>query len=349
MSVFRSHQCVFAFLLTIQFLTASAVFSDPTVKTKRDPKMKEINSIWMKQIHGESKKKTTGTVENQTENGVKKPIISSDSKPDLTKEPGKYQLNNPGKNISTDKRITGTPKTLFPEEQGTSFVSIILRFIGITVVMLGGFYLVMRFIKSRSGTVVGGSDLVRIVASVPLVQGKFIQIVDMAGRLIVLGVSDAGINLLTTVDDARTADHIRLWQSNRAVSPVVPSGLMERLTRIIKNADFRFWTSSAESNKPGSMRQKLDFTDMLREHGGTFPEENRNEASISDDIEKLSKTIMENEKLSGSDALSESALPLSEQNFTYTGNPDEDPAQRQLQDLLRKQKQRLAAMKKADQ
>jgi flagellar biogenesis protein FliO len=97
-------------------------------------------------------------------------------------------------------------------------------------------YLVLRYMRSRSGTIGSGSELVQVIASIPILQNKYIQIVDLAGKLLVLGVSENGIHLIHTVDDARTADRIRLYQSHRRDLPA--AGLLSDLKRFLKKEGF---------------------------------------------------------------------------------------------------------------
>ena len=151
--------------------------------------------------------------------------------------------------------------------EDSSFVGLFLQFFGVMSVLLGGFYLVMRFLKNKTGSLGGGNDLVQVIASVPLVQGKFIQIVDLAGKLMVLGVADSGVNMLAEIEDSRTADRIRLWQSNRVAGAALPEGLLEKLTGLIKGGDFRFWNQAAESGRQNE-KEAPPFKEMLRRQGG---------------------------------------------------------------------------------
>ena len=262
-------------------------------------------------------------------------------------DPGKYQLNNPGNN---PLKAPGDPaaRPLFPEAaQGPSFVGMLLRFVAVMAVMLGGFYLVVRYLRSRTGNLVGGSDLIQVVASVPLVQGKFIQVVELAGKLVALGVSDAGVNLLFTVDDARTADRIRMWQSNRAAAPVVPAGFLEWFTKILKTAEFRFWNRSAD---------KLDFQALLRRQGadGTHARADLDFLATTNPpaVDPLVADPLAADPLAADpravDPLAADPLaadPLAADPLAADPLAAEDPAQKHLRALLTAQRRRLSSLK----
>lgn len=64
--------------------------------------------------------------------------------------------------------------------------------------MFGLYWLVRRFLPSVGGGAGGG---MRLVGRLPLGPRKFVALVEVAGRVLVVGVSDRGVNLLTTIDD----------------------------------------------------------------------------------------------------------------------------------------------------
>lgn len=196
-------------------------------KEEADKSLSDIDKTWMQEIQGR---------ENSEGNpGNSKPEKSSSGTDEV-------RLQNPG---------------VLPanSEEGPSFISTAFRFVALLAVMLGGLYLVVRFIRMRNPSLMPAGDLATVMATIPLVQGKFLQIVDLAGRLVVLGVSDHGVNMIMPLDDAVTADRIRLWHRDRG--RVVPASWAELLTKSIKKADFKFWEQkTARDVAP-------DFKEML--------------------------------------------------------------------------------------
>lgn len=249
--------------------------------TKSQP-LAEINRIWMEKLHGsgesgisDENRATAPSTDSGQSKTEESPNTTSDAKKkagDRAGQDGDVRLLNPGKSEkekrSAERRelIGNSPRAMFPEREDSSFVSIILRFTGFLALMLGAFYLLVRFLKSRSGHLIADNDLVRVLVSVPLLQGKFLQIVDLAGKLLVLGVSESGVTIVHTVEDSRTADRIRLWQSNQAASPVLPAGLLGRIAEALRGKnDFRFWKGAEDSVRE---KGRSDFRALLKQFGG---------------------------------------------------------------------------------
>ncbi|MCB1316111.1 MAG: FliO/MopB family protein, partial [Leptospiraceae bacterium] len=178
---------------------------------------------------------------------------SADSAAQSDTDSGNVNLANPG-----EEQDGGG---LFTDDEAPSFFGVVFRFFGMMALMVALFYVAVRYIRKRAGGafVSGNNDLVELVVSVPLVQGKFLQIVDVAGKLMVLGVSDAGVQMLSTVDDGITADRIRMWQSERGTVSV-PDDLLTRITDMFKSADFRFWNHEGREDQ----NKKANFGEILR-------------------------------------------------------------------------------------
>jgi flagellar biogenesis protein FliO len=103
-----------------------------------------------------------------------------------------------------------------PDFGGTevSYTMLILRTIGIMGALLIGLYLVYRLLIKKRSRIVTDSEIIRVLATYPLAGNRVIQIMDIAGEILVLGVSDANINLISKVEDRETIDRIKLL-SNR--------------------------------------------------------------------------------------------------------------------------------------
>ena len=92
----------------------------------------------------------------------------------------------------------------------------------------GGFYLFFRFVTKKAGMNFTGGDVVNVLAVVPIGQNKFLQVIDVAGRVMVIGVADNTINLITEITDRDDVDRIRLLSSKS--TPVRPGGFQEFIT-----------------------------------------------------------------------------------------------------------------------
>ena len=57
------------------------------------------------------------------------------------------------------------------------------------------------------------SEVITVLATYPLAANRIIQVVDIGGQVLVLGVSDSSINLITELKDKEAIDRIRLASS----------------------------------------------------------------------------------------------------------------------------------------
>ena len=86
----------------------------------------------------------------------------------------------------------------------TTTLSVIASLIGLIIVALG----LSWFIQKKSGF--GSNDFGKTLGIIPLDGKHYLYIVDVMGRMLVLGVTDSNINLLTEITDKDTIDAFRL-------------------------------------------------------------------------------------------------------------------------------------------
>lgn len=147
-----------------------------------------------------------------------------------------------------------------PVVEEESYVWLIIKTIIVLGSLIGGFYYFFRFVTKKAGIQVLGRDVVQVLSIVPLGQNKFLQVVDLAGRVLVLGVSDSGIHLITEVQDKEEIDRIRLLSSKS--SPVQPGGFQEYVSKQIG----KFLKGRNAEQEPGvfSREHKVDRMDFLK-------------------------------------------------------------------------------------
>jgi flagellar biosynthetic protein FliO len=94
------------------------------------------------------------------------------------------------------------------------------------------FYLLKRFLRREGGG--SGNPLIRVIASQYLGIKKNIALVEVAGTVLVLGVSNDNISLLTKIEDQGALDAIR--QQSSRLTPSF-SDHLQRLTTRFKQTD----------------------------------------------------------------------------------------------------------------
>lgn len=118
-----------------------------------------------------------------------------------------------------------------PSVEEESYAWLIIKTIIVLGALVGGFYYFFRFVTRKAGIQVLGRDVVQVLSIVPLGQNKFLQVVELAGRVLVLGVSENNINLIAEVKDRDEIDRIRLLSSKS--SPVQPGGFQDYISKQI--------------------------------------------------------------------------------------------------------------------
>jgi flagellar protein FliO/FliZ len=144
-------------------------------------------------------------------------------------DPGKVtadkqtEMKNDAVEESAEEGIPGVTKRDYSEEdfkpagEEESYAWMVIKTILILAIMVGGFYYFFRFVTKQAGIQVRGQDFVQTLAMVPVGQNKYIQVVDLAGKVLVLGVSDNGINLITEIVNHEEIDRIRVLGSQASV------------------------------------------------------------------------------------------------------------------------------------
>jgi len=101
-----------------------------------------------------------------------------------------------------------------PQVDEPSALWMFIKMIIVLGIFAGGFYYFYRFITKKSGIGLFGGEAVKVLSVAPLGQNKFLQVVDLAGKVLVIGVTDNAINLISEITDRDQIDRIRIL-SNR--------------------------------------------------------------------------------------------------------------------------------------
>jgi len=135
--------------------------------------------------------------------------------------------NKTGQNNTTDAgNVTSAPdnntkvpgqgfmeEDFRPKVEEESIAWMIIKTILVLALFIGGFYIFYRFVTQKAGLHASGHEAIQILSTVPVGANKFIQIIDVAGKVFLLGVSDNNISLLTEIKDRMDIDRIRLLSS----------------------------------------------------------------------------------------------------------------------------------------
>ncbi len=144
----------------------------------------------------------------------KKSAAKAESDPRESRENGRDERSRDEKRSEAGEELYKFEEPKVDEE---SYAWVIIKTLFILGVLVGGFYYFFRFVTRKAGISMPGGDVAQTLSVVPLGQNKFLQIVDLAGKVLVLGVTDGSINLIMEIKDKDEIDRIRLAGS-RAIA-----------------------------------------------------------------------------------------------------------------------------------
>lgn len=169
-------------------------------------------------------------VEQQTNNNQKK-------LPEPLKKDEAFQKEQAELEKDFDRIFSENPSDPVEEQLRQGRVSwwaqVMKIFIGLLLI-IGFFYLLMRLYRFQQKLPTRYSEVVKVHHQYPLATGKQIQILEIGRRLLVVGVSEAGIQLLTEINEKSEVDAIKL-QSLQFEQSSRPDFLTE-LSKAVKNS-----------------------------------------------------------------------------------------------------------------
>jgi flagellar biogenesis protein FliO len=101
-------------------------------------------------------------------------------------------------------------------ENRLSYPLLVLRTLAVLAAIIVGIYLIFRLFLKRKNKIVTDTGLIKVLSSYPLAANRVIQVVEIAGKIMILGVSESSINLITEVGDQEFIDKIKLLSSKES-------------------------------------------------------------------------------------------------------------------------------------
>jgi len=100
-----------------------------------------------------------------------------------------------------------------------SFMKMLTTLSMVIGMMIGALYLMKKYFY-RSPVATGSSGLIRVISSHHLGPKKSIMLVEVLGEIILLGVSDHQMSMLTTISDPGATEKLGNLQMKEGCSPV---------------------------------------------------------------------------------------------------------------------------------
>lgn len=113
--------------------------------------------------------------------------------------------------VSTDETDSSTST----RTSTASTVWIFVKMILVLAIFIAAIYGVLWYIKKRNNTVKNDDEFLRRVSYLTLAPGKTVEIVTLIDKAYILGVSDAGINLIAEVTDKELIDAMNVYSDKQ--------------------------------------------------------------------------------------------------------------------------------------
>lgn len=97
----------------------------------------------------------------------------------------------------------------------------------LSLIIVGGLaYLTIRFLK-KNAQITGSSENISVLDQFALGMNKGLFIVEVADKVLVLGVTDHNINFLYEIKDSKIIDELRTRAAERESQPIIPPRFWE--------------------------------------------------------------------------------------------------------------------------
>lgn len=120
-----------------------------------------------------------------------------------------------------------------PKEDEASYGWMIFKTIIVLIIFGVGFYMFFKYISKKAGLPNVGRGVVQVLAVSPVGQNRFIQIVDIAGKVMVIGVTEGSINLISEITEKDEIDRVKLLSSK--TTPVEAHGFQDFLNEQVSS------------------------------------------------------------------------------------------------------------------
>ncbi len=122
------------------------------------------------------------------------------------------------------------------EEEPSSLLWTLVKVILVFGILTAAMYYVLKFISKNRQNMYPVKDAMRVLASLSLAPNKQLQIVDISGMLLVVGVSDGSVNLIKEIDSSEIKE--KIYHSKETHEPQ-SENFLEVFMGTFKNLDFK--------------------------------------------------------------------------------------------------------------
>lgn len=153
-------------------------------------------------------------------------------------------------NISSTPKV---PKPLAERDYNINLFTLIAKAIFSLLIITGLIYFTLRFFLKSQRWMTKQHHFIQIIATQPLAPNKYIHLIEIGNKLLVLGVSEQSINLLTEIVDKEVIDFIKTQASSQEEK--TPLSFIQHLKERLRGQEI----------PQTSYEEKLKFLNQQRE------------------------------------------------------------------------------------
>jgi flagellar protein FliO/FliZ len=142
------------------------------------------------------------------------------------------------------------------EESSGNLLWILIKISMVLSIFVAMFYYIFKFFSRTKDSLYPVKGVMRVLSSLPIGPGKELQIVDLSGTLLLLGVSENSINLIQEIQSADLKQKIYLMRDTESPSQ---DSFVDQLIKNLKV------TGSSSSTNDSKKSEDLDSSDVLKE------------------------------------------------------------------------------------
>lgn len=131
------------------------------------------------------------------------------------------------------------------EEDQSSLLWTLVKIIFVFGILTAIMYYVLKFVSRNRQNLYPVRDAMRVLASLPLAPNKQIQIVDVSGMLLIIGVADGSVNLIKEIDSPDIKE--KIYHSKETNMPQ-SENFLEVMLGTFKNLDFKSGNTSEKKD-----------------------------------------------------------------------------------------------------
>jgi len=158
-------------------------------------------------------------------------------------------------NISSKKDVAKPEEPFARQEFNVNLFTLIAKTVFSLLIITGLIYFILRFFLKNQRWIPKQQGFIQIIATQYLAPNKYIQLIEIGNKLLVIGVSDQSINLLTEIGDKEVIDSIKIQASRQEEKVSLP--FLQHLKEKLRGQGINYTGSEEKLKFLSKQRERL--------------------------------------------------------------------------------------------